>query len=59
MINKIWNDFDVEENIHWIIMIIAILGIVYAIIMREHGYMQDNDNVVNSETEIVDTLNLK
>ena len=59
MINKIWNDFDVEENIHWIIMSVAIFGIVFAIIMREHGYMQDNDNVVNSETKIIDTLNIK
>ncbi len=40
-------------------MSVAILGIVFAIIMREHGYMQDNDNVVNSETKIIDTLNIK
>ena len=63
MINKLikkYNELDFEENVHWIIMTIAILGIVLAFIMRNNGYMGGEKNeVVDSSAVIVDTLNIK
>ncbi len=63
MINKLikkYNELDFEENVHWIVMAIAILGIVLAFIMRNNGYMSGEvHDVVDSSAVILDTLNIK
>tara|TARA_R100001510_G_scaffold42679_1_gene39083 strand:+ start:606 stop:803 length:198 start_codon:yes stop_codon:yes gene_type:complete len=57
-IRKFLKDFDVEENIHWIIMSIALLGICFALFgkYKAQEYLKNNPD---TKYILEDSLSIK